>query len=112
MVRYGIARVSPGRLVRPLLVVLVLFYFSYHLVHGERGLFALVRDQRRLELLTGQMERVHQDRLALERKVAHLRGERLDLDLLDEQMRRVLGMMRPGEMVVLLSPASAPGHAE
>jgi len=51
MVRDGIARVSPGRLVRPLLVVLVLFYFSYHLVHGERGLFALVRDERRLELL-------------------------------------------------------------
>lgn len=112
MVRYGIARVSPGRLVRPLLVVLVLFYFSYHLVHGERGLFALVRDERRLELLTAEMARVHQERLALEHKVAHLRGDRLDLDLLDEQMRRVLGMMRPGEMVVLMAPSAAPIHAE
>jgi cell division protein FtsB len=107
MVRQVIARVSPGRLVRPLFFVFVLFYFSYHLAHGERGLFALVRQERQLDLLTREMERVHQERLTVERKVAYLRGDALDLDLLDEQMRRLLGMMKPGELVVLLPPAPA-----
>jgi cell division protein FtsB len=108
MVRNVVARVSPGRLVRPLFIVFVVFYFSYHLAHGERGLFALVREQQQLAQLHQDIVTTRDARKAMELQVAHLRDDALDLDLLDEQMRRLLGMMKPGELVVLMGQTTPP----
>lgn len=105
--RNMVARVSPGRLFRPLFIVFVVFYFSYHLAHGERGLFALVREQQQLAKLHQEIDTTRQARKAKEQQVAHLRDDALDLDLLDEQMRRLLGMMKPGELVVIMGPPPA-----
>jgi cell division protein FtsB len=105
--RNMVARVSPGRLFRPLFIVFVVFYFSYHLAHGERGLFALVREQQQLAKLHQEIDTTRQARKAKEQQVAHLRDDALDLDLLDEQMRRLLGMMKSGELVVIMGPSAA-----
>lgn len=101
MVRMKKNNLTPARLARPLLWMLIAFYIGYHTLHGERGLYALMRDQREEALLTAELDKVKADREKMELRVSHLRSGSLDRDLLDEQMRRMLGVMRKGEVVVL-----------
>lgn len=92
---------TPMRLMKPLMWMLVVFYMGYHTLHGERGLYALMRDQREQVLLEQELAKTKTQRERMEHRVVSLRDGSLDRDLLDEQMRRMLGVMRAGEMVVL-----------
>lgn len=98
---------TPVRLVRPLMWMCVVFYMGYHTLHGERGLYALFRDQRELVRLEQELSKTKQERERMERRVASLRDTSLDRDMLDEQMRRMLGMMKQGEVVILNDSGSA-----
>lgn len=101
MVRVQKSAMSPARLIRPLIIVCGLFYLSYHALHGERGLSALIREQHERTLLQAELKEKTKQRETMELRVSHLRDGSLDLDLLDEQMRRMLGVMKPGEIVVM-----------
>ena len=101
MVRVHRSPITPARLIRPLLLACAIFYLSYHALHGERGLYALVREQRERIQLQETLQQVRAERARMELRVSHLRDGSLDLDLLDEQMRRMLGVMKPGEIVVM-----------
>lgn len=102
MRRAAVQMLSPARLVKPLLFVCAVFYLSYHVMHGERGVFALFREMHEREVLEQQLAETKTKRVVLEHRVSHFRDDSLDLDLLDEQMRRMMGMMKQGEVVVLL----------
>ncbi len=102
MVRIHRQRLTPVRLLRPLLWMLVAFYMGYHTLHGERGLYALMRDQREEIALKRELAETKATREVMERRVGNLRDNSLDRDLLDEQMRRMLGVMKKGEVVVLM----------
>ena len=75
-------------------------YFTFAAVQGDFGLF------RRVEIQAGADElRLDLDRLTLEiaeiENLTHrLSDDYLDLDLLDEQARSVLGLLRPDEIVI------------
>jgi cell division protein FtsB len=84
-----------------MLLVLLAFYFGYHALHGERGLYALVKEQRQLAAVNEELKQTRAERERVELRVSHLRDNSLDLDLLDEQMRRMLGVMKPGEVILL-----------
>ena len=101
MVRARRQVMTPGRLVKPLLLVFAVFYLMFHALHGERGLYALVKEQRQLTAVNQELASTKNERERLELRVSHLRDNNLDLDLLDEQMRRMLGVMKPGEVVML-----------
>lgn len=101
MIRAKKQPLTPARLMRPLLWMLVVFYMGYHTLHGERGLYALMRDKRELAQLEQELAQTKAEREKMELKVGHLRDGSLDRDLLDEQMRRMMGVMRKGELVVL-----------
>ena len=101
MVRTKKQPMTPVRLVMPLLWMLMAFYGGYHALHGERGLYALMRDQRELATLQADMDITKAEREKMELRVSHLRDGSLDRDLLDEQMRRRLGVMKKGEVVIL-----------
>ncbi len=103
MVRSRRQVLTPARLVKPLLMVFAVFYLIFHVLHGERGLYALFREKRELQTAQTELAGVKAQREQLELRVSHLRDNSLDLDLLDEQMRRMLGVMKPGE-VVLMNP--------
>jgi cell division protein FtsB len=92
---------STAQLVKPLMLMLFVFYFGYHALHGERGLYALVREQRELAQLTKEYDATKAAREKMELKVSHLRDGSVDKDLLDEQMRRMLGVMDKNEVVIL-----------
>jgi cell division protein FtsB len=94
-------RLRMRRFVRPGMWVLLLFYLGFHTFHGERGLYALVREEQRLDAATAALEKTRIDRQVLETRVNRLRDGSIDLDLLDEQMRRMLGVASQGEVVVV-----------
>jgi cell division protein FtsB len=76
-------------------------YFAYHLVHGERGLSAYLRLKQDLAAAEQTRAEVTAERKALEQRVALLRAEHLDPDMLSERARNLLGYGRANEIVVL-----------
>lgn len=77
------------------------FYFSYHIVSGERSYLRLMSLERNIERLTHQYEDLNHERQSLENKVAMLRPGSIDPDLLEERARAVLGYQHPDEFVVI-----------
>lgn len=105
MVRVKRQTLTPMRLVKPLLWMFVAVYMGYHTLHGERGIYALIRDNREVVQLQQALAKTKSEREAMELRVSHLRDNSLDRDLLDEQMRRMLGVMSQGEVIVLMGNA-------
>lgn len=92
---------SAARLVKPLMVMLMGIYLGYHALHGERGLYALMREKHALAAYETELKNTTAEREKMELRVSHLRDGSLDRDLLDEQMRRMMGVMKHGEIMVL-----------
>jgi cell division protein FtsB len=79
-------------------------YFAWHAVHGERGLMA--RDKRQADIVAARAQLAHAEaeRDAMERRVAGLRGDRLDRDRLEERARSLLNMVGRDEVIVPYGP--------
>ncbi|MGE0753812.1 MAG: septum formation initiator family protein [Alphaproteobacteria bacterium] len=91
------------RLAGPLSCVLLLFYLGFHTLTGERGVFALMQSTQQLEELNERLSEARAQRQVLENKVALLSNHSLDLDMLDERARVVLGYTGKDERVVFLN---------
>jgi cell division protein FtsB len=91
--------------IRPLLVpavcLLFLAYFGYHAVEGDYGHHALQKLKARETELAGQLARLKADRRALDRRVALMRPESLDPDMIEERARRALNVARADDIVIL-----------
>lgn len=75
-------------------------YFTFAAVQGNYGLFRRAEVQADAAKLRAELE-VLQTRVArMENLTRRLSDEFLDLDLLDQQARDVLGLMRSDEIVV------------
>ena len=81
-------------------VTLVLAYFGYHALHGRYGLLAWIDSSRQLETARHELAALVAERERLERDVAAFQPDQLDRDLLEEQLR-LLGYVRPNEVIVL-----------
>ncbi len=90
--------------VLPVLFLATSGYFVWHAVHGERGLIARDVRQERLQEARLELSRVQGELEAVERRVAGLRGDRLDRDQLDERARQLLNMVDRNEIVVPYEP--------
>ncbi len=99
------------RRLRPALVpaafVALLAYFAYHALEGANGLWALRDLDAEAARLSREAAVLHAERMRLEARVALLRPDNLDPDLLDEEARRTLGFVRPDEVVILQTPPSS-----
>lgn len=74
-------------------------YFAYHAIQGERGLVAWLQLQQQLGQVDTLLQETQAERQALEHRVALLRSDSLDPDMLDERVRAVLGYVGPDERV-------------
>ena len=82
-----------------LLLTSVGFYFGYHLVSGNNSLMAMMQLQTKLEESKSRLDIVKMERLNLQHRVKMISSESLDLDLLDEQARKLLGHSKDGEII-------------
>jgi cell division protein FtsB len=96
-------RVLKGILV-PAAFLAVSGYFVWHAVHGERGLMAREKRQADIVAARAELTRAEAERDAMERRVAGLRGDRLDRDQLEERARSLLNMVGRDEVIVPYGP--------
>lgn len=75
-------------------------YFTFAAVQGDFGLFRRAEIDAEARDLTAQLHRVQQQVAEMENLTHRLSDDFLDLDLLDEQARSVLGMLRSDEIVI------------
>ena len=93
-----------------LLGVLVVSYFLYHTVQGERGWFAMVRMKNEVQTAERTLGQLVGEREELERRTQLLRSDSMDPDLLEEKSRELLNYSKPDEIVVL-TPNEAKAQA-
>ncbi len=88
-------------------LTLLLAYFTYHAVHGRRGLIAWMDLRREVALAERRLEALEAERETLARRVEALRPGQTDADLLESELRR-LGYLRADEVIVLVEPEDEP----
>lgn len=76
------------------------FYFTFAAVQGDYGVFRRVQAEAERETLTAERDRLKDEATKMENLTRRLSDTYLDLDLLDERARNVLGMIRADEIVV------------
>jgi cell division protein FtsB len=74
---------------------------AWHALYGKRSLAYQEEVRRKLELAKTEYAEVQKRRADMERKVARLRDDTLDLDTLDEEARKQLGFIAPDEILAL-----------
>jgi cell division protein FtsB len=87
-----------------LYVVAALFigYFGVNAYTGKNGINARQGLDQQIADLAGEVERVKAERARWERRVALLKADRIDPDMLDERARQLLNYMDPHDVVIMV----------
>jgi cell division protein FtsB len=89
-----------GPLVVTSLALLVGSYFAFAAVQGEYGVFRQVQLSAERDALKAERDRLAADLNQMQNLTRRLSDQWLDLDLLDERARDVLGYLRGDEIVI------------
>lgn len=100
-----------AQIVVPVLGLGALAYLGYHFFEGERGLKASWSVEQRLAKAAAERKALTAERQRLEARVALLREDTLDPDMLDERLRLMLNLVQPNDVVILFSKPLAPDTA-
>jgi cell division protein FtsB len=92
-------RGSFGGAVYSIVVIALMCYLTFAALQGEHGLFSLFQVQAQEGRLRAELTRLQAERAEVANRTQRLSSEHLDLDLLDEQARKVLGLGRPDEII-------------
>lgn len=82
-----------------IVVIALTSYLTFAALQGEHGLFSLFRVQAEEGKLRDELAGLKADRAAIQNKTTRLSSGSLDLDLLDEQARKVLSLGRSDEII-------------
>ena len=93
-------RGSFGGAVYAIIVIALMCYLTFAALQGEHGLFRLFQVEAQETALQDYLTELQAERAAIANKTRRLSTDRLDLDLLDEQARRLLGLGRADELII------------
>ena len=85
----------------PIIGALLLAYFSYHMVQGDHGLLSLLQLRAKVEQAHTLHAGIQAERSKLGARVALLRPDNLDPDMLEERARVMLNFAHPNEIIIL-----------
>ena len=88
-------------LLGPFIGVFVFMYFVYHVLHGERGLYAWWQISNRIESVKSILNKIREDRKKLEHRTRLLNSENLDPDILEERARIILNYGKAKDIVII-----------
>jgi cell division protein FtsB len=94
------SRLSLGGILYMVLAVTLGGYFTFAAVQGDYGVFRRVQINAEAEALRAERDRLSGELYAMTNLTRRLSDDYLDLDLLDQQARDVLGYMRADEIVI------------
>lgn len=94
------ARPAFGTLIFFAIAFALSLYFTFAAVQGDFGLFRRAEIVAESQELRHQLADVRSEVARMENLTKRMSDDYLDLDLVDEQARRVLGMVRADEIVI------------
>lgn len=80
--------------------LLAILYFGFAAIRGDLGVIERLTISSQLEALSHERDRLSAEIAAMKNKTYRLSDSFLDLDLLDERTRDVLGYLRPDDLVL------------
>ncbi len=86
------------------LAALLIGYFGINAYTGNHGLRVKKSLDQEIAELSGELTRLKAERRQWERRVALLRSESLDPDMLDERARALLNYSHPADLIWFASP--------
>lgn len=81
--------------------ICICLYFAYHALYGNRSYIKWMQLNSQIETTSQKLSELQKDRVELEQKVAMMRPGSVDADLLEEQVRLVLGYKHKDEKVLM-----------
>lgn len=94
------SRLTLGTLFYFLGALMLGLYFTFAAVQGDYGLFKRIEAQAEGRALAEELIALQDEVARMENLTTRLSDTYLDLDLLDEQARDVLGLIRTDEVVI------------
>jgi cell division protein FtsB len=91
-----------------LLAAGVIGYFGVNAYTGRYGLTARQELDQEIIELTSELARLKAERAVGEQRVALLRADKLDPDMLDERARFQLNYVHPRDLILMLKPVIGP----
>jgi len=86
--------------VAPLFFFSLVGYFGWSATQGNHGLVAYAQRQKLLQQAQDDLTKIQAERTDWEHRVAALRTDHLDADMLDERARAMLNLSDPGDLIV------------
>ncbi len=83
---------------------LAIGYFAFNAYVGDRGLLARQEIDQQIAELTTELSGLKDERRRWERRIALLKSDKIDPDLLDERARALLGYLGPKDVILLRQP--------
>ena len=93
-------RLSLSAIILVLLAVLASLYFAFAAVQGPSGVMRRIQLQAETEQLRADRDALQAEVDRMKNLTHRLSDDYLDLDLLDERAREVLGLIRPDEVII------------
>ena len=93
-------RPAIGMLMFVMFMIMLGLYFTFAAVQGDYGVFRRAEVAGEARALQIELADLTADVAQLENLTRRLSDDYLDLDLLDQQARDVLGLIRPDEIVI------------
>ena len=93
-------RLSLSAIVIVFLAVLASVYFAFAAIQGPSGVMRRIQLQDETKALIAERDALQAEVEAMKNLTYRLSDEYLDIDLLDERAREVLGLMRPDEVII------------
>jgi cell division protein FtsB len=87
-------------LLAPVLFAVVFAYFGYHLMNGDRGVLALLQLRQEVARAEATLAETRATHDIWERRVAVLRNQSLDPDMVEERARALLHVAWPDDIIV------------
>jgi len=79
-------------------------YFAVNAFTGNHGLRAQADLDQQMATMQGDLTHLKAERALWERRMALLRSDRIDPDMLDERARALLGLAGPRDLTLLIHP--------
>lgn len=93
-------RLSIGATVFIVLTVALGLYFAFAAVQGPSGILRRIQIEAETTELEAQRDALRAEVSQMQNLTRRLSDDYLDLDLLDERAREVLGLVRPDEVIL------------